>query len=967
MHSRRHPLRDWMSPRFRALAGLFAAAPIATAPFAAAPIATALSCCSLVAQSSTLVVDFEASRVENESQPGSVGGSAFYAHGPYVYFPATTAQGRDWFRMPRAGDAVAPTRRTDMRHHVVDDDSLSSLVGLDANSLLFTAAPQTNKLPASVTLFALANSASGVRAVAEISAGVDGRSVLAALTQQKRVLIGTDVGVWVSDGSSAGTGQLFPLKTSSMHVTSGGKRAFIVGMSASNTVQLWVTDASSAGTRLVRDFRSGQVSGGFASVGQNVIFRAFDLSLGYELWSTDGTPSGTRILDLYAGSGGGALSNGVALQGRYWFVGNDGTSGPQLWSTDGTVRGSRAESKLASSWNSIPAGTWLVAAQNRLWFSAKVAGATTLHVYDPATKQVRALPAPSPQAERVYEAPGGAVHVICATTPSSRELWATDGTPTGTRRLAALPLVAPLDRFGQRAPGSYLMEGSTSAASRELYTLDPGKTAVRLVADSYPGTSTASSRLGSFFPHESRLWFVGDTRRSPGQFWSTDGRQVSTRSEFDASAQTDFVRVGDATVFSGYVQNKSGLWALAGRMPQLVAPLSAYSIARIHGQAVLAALQPASNELWTSDGSTAGTRLMFRLPRPALGPAAYVRGITEIEGSQDFLFYYRNRIYRSDGTSAGTKSIASVDIPPESEPETFARTPNGYLFAARDAARGTELWITGASNASHRLLLDICPGAASSTPSSFTEVGGKVFFTASSAAGRELWVSDGSVAGTRMVIDIQPGSKSSAPAGLMRVGRGEIVFSASIPLFGRELIRSDGSVAGTRLVANLNPHRSSHAQPVQILDGQVYALADDGRHGRELHRVGVGGTSLLTSAGCSGVRRSSLDASAPRIGRSQIAESEPLLSGAASILILATPRGSLSTKIGSCTLAWDLAAPLWIVDAWTTGSGSRRTTIPVPRDPRLVGARYALQTATLSTTLTDGFGLSNGVECVIGS
>src|SRR5262245_17615654 len=69
-----------------------------------------------------------------------------------------------------------------------------------------------------------------------------------------------------------------------------------------------------------------------------------------------------------------------------------------------------------------------------------------------------------------------------------------------------------------------------------------------------------------------------------------------------------------------------------------------------------------------------------------------------------------------------------------------------------------------------RLVKDINPGPASSTPFLFANVNGVLFFAANDGVhGRELWKSDGTAAGTVLVKDIDPGPVSSLPFNLINV------------------------------------------------------------------------------------------------------------------------------------------------------------------------------------------------------
>ncbi|HPB32592.1 MAG TPA: hypothetical protein PLB62_14150, partial [Candidatus Sumerlaeota bacterium] len=62
------------------------------------------------------------------------------------------------------------------------------------------------------------------------------------------------------------------------------------------------------------------------------------------------------------------------------------------------------------------------------------------------------------------------------------------------------------------------------------------------------------------------------------------------------------------------------------------------------------------------------------------------------------------------------------------------------------------------------LVRDINTREGGSSPASFAEMNGAVFFTAKNVEhGRELWKTDGSGPGTKLIKDILPGNAGSSP------------------------------------------------------------------------------------------------------------------------------------------------------------------------------------------------------------
>jgi ELWxxDGT repeat protein len=183
-----------------------------------------------------------------------------------------------------------------------------------------------------------------------------------------------------------------------------------------------------------------------------------------------------------------------------------------------------------------------------------------------------------------------------------------------------------------------------------------------------------------------------------------------------------------------------------------------------------------SYELWRSDGTAAGTRLV-RDGDGSSQVGSNPMGLTKSNGMLFFNFtgtWGERELWKSDGTAAGTiqlKNLASG----QSWPSSFFDL-NGIVYFTATDATGTELWKTDGSEAGTVRVKDIFPGPSSSSASFFTNVNGMLFFRACDAAGCELWKSDGSEVGTVRVKDINPGAASSFPSALTNVN-GTLFFA----------------------------------------------------------------------------------------------------------------------------------------------------------------------------------------------
>jgi ELWxxDGT repeat protein len=139
-------------------------------------------------------------------------------------------------------------------------------------------------------------------------------------------------------------------------------------------------------------------------------------------------------------------------------------------------------------------------------------------------------------------------------------------------------------------------------------------------------------------------------------------------------------------------------------------------------------------ELWKTDGTPSGTTWVTDLILGAGG----VLGPTNLTNVNSHLFFvFDTSLYTSDGTRAGTIHVTQPPI-------LGGLTPFGdqraVLFTGYDESTGLEVWTSDGTAAGTHILADIAPGARSSSPEYYTNVGSSVFFRANdNVHGLELW------------------------------------------------------------------------------------------------------------------------------------------------------------------------------------------------------------------------------------
>jgi ELWxxDGT repeat protein len=253
--------------------------------------------------------------------------------------------------------------------------------------------------------------------------------------------------------------------------------------------------------------------------------------------------------------------------------------------------------------------------------------------------------------------------------------------------------------------------------------------------------------------------------------------------------------------------------------------------------------------LWRTDGTKAGTRRVVMLDLPAryqiTGPWDPARPRLVVATAGRLHLSNRDAAHGtepwvSDGTAGGTGLLRDIRPGPAgSKPSHRALFGRRQVtFRANDGLHGAEPWISDGTRRGTMLLRDIRPGPLGSTPSTIVRAGRRGYFVADDGMhGRELWVTDGTRAGTRMVRDIALGATGAAPTSLRKVGS-KLYFVADDRRRGRELWVTDGTRAGTHRVADLRRgRRGSMPTHLTRVGRSLYFVANDGTHGRELWRL----------------------------------------------------------------------------------------------------------------------------------
>ncbi|MFY9826291.1 MAG: ELWxxDGT repeat protein [Thermoanaerobaculia bacterium] len=702
-------------------------------------------------------------------------------------------------------------------------------------------------------------------------------------------------GLWVSDGTAGGTRLLAALSSgaSPFDVMAATPSRFF--FTAGDDQELWVSDGTPAGTRLVRQsaFFNNEdcaVPVPFLEVqGETVYFLSADSVYGFQVWRSDGTESGTQRMTTipdcnvaqavpllsaggrriftfpyYGGSlwtAGGDFSHPAPLTGckggcptfitaypfanasppgRLLFVGKDDQHGQELWITDGTGPGTR---RLTDTCSGVCDGIDYFSPS-----AIRGLGKTYFRALDASEKYGLWATDGTPEGtRRVGRFPAGlgslGNHVFFGSTRSGNtsELWMTDDTQEGSRRVATLQIAATgsYPSFAPVGDGALILALSPNGDFQTLWHSDgtPEGT-VPVTRTAIPGIFGVA-QVGNLeiFTAE-RLPELQDT------VWRTDGTAGGTFPvvSFKPGAQVYngtswngkylFVVRGPHAPFSPDEDTGDcAIWASDGtrRGTRRIFPMPAgvrcpLDLFPAGSRFLFSAFAESSStfQVFSSDGTAAGTRQLTNVADPGIVPLNFIA----IDGAVFFELYQRDagrtEIWRTDGTPAGTQGFP-LGLSNPGPPVAFQGSI--YLSSLDISAR---LWRVPLDGGAPVPLTD------AADPGNLTPAGGRLFFTASDEAhGAELWVTDGTPAGTRMVRDIQPGVPSSRPGGLTAAGD-RVYFAADDGVSGRELWVSDGTEEGTRLVWDLKPGGfSSSPADLAVIGGCLYFGADDGKTGEE--------------------------------------------------------------------------------------------------------------------------------------
>ena len=451
------------------------------------------------------------------------------------------------------------------------------------------------------------------------------------------------------------------------------------------------------------------------------------------------------------GSGAGPATNLML------FTADDGSHGTELWASDGTAAGTRLVLDLTPG----AAGSAILG----------LVGLGQVALF--ATEQD--FPANGP-------VPPTAVLSI----------WQTDGTSAGTQVLTTLATapqgghwVGGLDTL----PGDRALFIASGVVGDRLYGLDLGCATPVLLDGAFGSIHLHIAGGRGFYPNGivQQIIFTDGTLAGTGHISGVENGSY-------AAVGSGLVAYGGAPAAGQPIQLQG--FDLASNTSHLIATINPGGSAAIadltsfgSGQALFSADDGShGSELWITDGTAAGTRMVADIWTGGIGSSP--ANITDLGNGKAVLSAHDapfvDDLVCTDGTAGGTSRMVLGG----SIGEMVALGDGTAVFTTLGPSTDPvyfKLWVTDGTVAGTHVLFDATGLSFGFGPHDLRAIGtGRALFAArdlpaggpgpASAHGDELWVTDGTVAGTHMVTDINPGTAYSAPAQLAA-----IAYTAPLP------------------------------------------------------------------------------------------------------------------------------------------------------------------------------------------
>ncbi len=455
-----------------------------------------------------------------------------------------------------------------------------------------------------------------------------------------KALFGTTGGLIITDGTSSGTA-IFTLggawadgyQSISALGTLGGK--VLIGGGAVGGApgtpqdpqnQLWITDGTEAGSAQIATLPDYTPVGGWSASGTGgvtvTLAQPIAIAVAPPATVTQVADTSQPAAPLYYSAA--RIWTIVGLGDRAVFAYDDGSISDyttSLWTTDGTAPGTRmlinADGPSLSANGSLPGGRLVFTDTAGLAVTDGTASGT--FSLQPALGSLFGFAIGSIGSDVLI---GAGPSPPWSNSPLGNQLWRTDGTPAGTVPVVTLPgrgAISAFTRFGDRALFDYT---DTATGKASLWISDGTASGTVQLASDVQGTLGAMAGSRYVFVTQSGL------EATDGSAAGTVLIKPSVTTPGGFGGAGSIVSIGDAVVFVAETSSGSGTFEY-------------------------------TTQLWYSDGTAAGTRLITTMPASyAPYPSwATIESLSSVGGEALFNYYDSSgnpAVWATDGTAAGT-------------------------------------------------------------------------------------------------------------------------------------------------------------------------------------------------------------------------------------------------------------------------------------------------------------------------
>lgn len=560
----------------------------------------------------------------------------------------------------------------------------------------------------------------------------------------------------------------------------------------------------------------------FEVVGDSVFFAYQSTNYGEELWKADAAGNVSLVKDIHPGLGSSEIEKTTPVNDRLLFVARNDSTLPHdvsttVWVSDGTESGTMplhedlsAEVNFASEmFQGLRYFMHFRGVGAELW---KTDGTKS------GTERIATIQNAYSGTATTWATLDGALYFSYGT-----ELWKTDGTTVGTQRVFSGVEGEYLRDLTAASFGLFYRTSQSKIWFSDGQADAPTKLPTTGLFRSY---TVNWEGLEYFFEVDGSVYFGLGPSTLTNKLWRSDGTAAGTTLAIDLASlpakQMQFpVQLGDRLVFSGNQKT----WSFDGQtITQIGDPSRDWTYYRSDGS--LAYMAIGGSALWRTDGTTAGTWQVGDIPVSV--PSSSIRtDWSLVDGELFFLGFVSGAGYELHRTASGDTQPQRVT--------RFADTPRPTVSYSNFAVADLKAFTMGFDTTGNEKELVVYDSVSdevhvlqrnwtSPGSSSPLALGSQVFFV----DGDQVWTSDGTEDGTKVFFD------------------GDGQFIRKLAIVGQELFwssggqyyLSDGTVAGTRTV-----QYSLDGQPLPYSDFTSAPVEAGGRFW--IHYQSITGNHLL--------------------------------------------------------------------------------------------------------------------------